>query len=274
MAAGLAHEVKNPLGAIKGAAQLLEELDGAVQADPSSRDFIGIILEEVNRLDRVVGSFLDYARPHAGNPIPLDINAAVKRTLQILSSQRTDDEIDVKLELSEPMARVKIDPEQFRQVLINLMQNAIQAMDGRGRVTVSTSLRRLARAPWTSAVQSERGAVPRTDGSAPAIARRGLPDEAVELVEVSVKDTGPGISQKVKNYLFIPFFTTKEQGTGLGLAISQSIVQNAGGTIDVQSQSGAGTTFTIVLPSATDSLSIPAPAEVAARVSVAPSRPV
>jgi signal transduction histidine kinase len=274
MAAGLAHEVKNPLGAIKGAAQLLEELDGAVQADHSSRDFIGIILEEVNRLDRVVGSFLDYARPHAGNPIPLDINAAVKRTLQILSSQRTDDEIDVQLELSEPMARVKIDPEQFRQVLINLMQNAIQAMDGRGRVTVSTSLRRLARAPWTSGTQSERGAVQRTDGSSPAIARRSLPDEAVELVEVSVKDTGPGISQKVKNYLFIPFFTTKEQGTGLGLAISQSIVQNAGGTIDVQSQSGAGTTFTIVLPSASDSLSPPAPAEVAARVSVAPSRPV
>ncbi len=273
MAAGLAHEVKNPLGAIKGAAQLLEELDGAVQADHSSRDFVGIILEEVDRLDRVVGSFLDYARPHAGNPIPLDINAAVKRTIQILSSQRTDDEIDVKLELAEPLARVKIDPEQFRQVLINLMQNAIQAMDGRGRVTVSTSLRRLARPPWASGSQSERGAPPRNDGgSSPSVARRSQPDEAVELVEVSVKDTGPGISQKVKNYLFIPFFTTKEKGTGLGLAISQSIVQSAGGTIDVQSQSGAGTTFTIVLPAAANTLSTPAPAEVGAAAGV-PSRP-
>jgi signal transduction histidine kinase len=273
MAAGLAHEVKNPLGAIKGAAQLLEELDGAVQADHSSRDFIGIILEEVNRLDRVVGSFLDYARPHAGNPIPLDINAAVKRTLQILSSQRTDDEIDVKLELAEPLARVKIDPEQFRQVLINLMQNAIQAMDGRGRVTVSTSLRRLTRTPWTSGTQGERGTTPRDGGSSPSMARRSQTDEAVEVVEVSVKDTGPGISQKVKNYLFIPFFTTKEQGTGLGLAISQSIVQNAGGTIDVQSQSGAGTTFTIVLPSAGDTLSTPAPPEVAPRANILPSGP-
>ena len=273
MAAGLAHEVKNPLGAIKGAAQLLEELDGAVQADHSSRDFIGIILEEVNRLDRVVGSFLDYARPHAGNPIPLDINAAVKRTLQILSSQRTDDEIDVKLELSEPLARVKIDPEQFRQVLINLMQNAIQAMDGRGRVTVSTSLRRLARTPWASGPQGDRGGARGDGGSSPTMARRSQTDEAVELVEVSVKDTGPGISQKVKNYLFIPFFTTKEQGTGLGLAISQSIVQNAGGTIDVQSQAGAGTTFTIVLPSAGDTLSTPAPPEVTPRPSTLPSRP-
>jgi signal transduction histidine kinase len=274
MAAGLAHEVKNPLGAIKGAAQLLEELDGAVQHDPSSRDFIGIILEEVNRLDRVVGSFLDYARPHAGNPIPLDINAAVRRTTQILASQRTDDEVDVKLELTEPLTRVKIDPEQFRQVLINLMQNAIQAMDGRGRVTVSTSLRRLARAPWASGPQGERGGAQRNDsGSSSSLARRSQPEEAVELVEISVKDTGPGISQKVKNYLFIPFFTTKEKGTGLGLAISQSIVQSAGGTIDVQSQAGAGTTFTIVLPSAVDTLSTPAPAEVLARESVAPSRP-
>jgi signal transduction histidine kinase len=270
MAAGLAHEVKNPLGAIKGAAQLLEELDGAVQADPSSRDFIGIILEEVDRLDRVVGSFLDYARPHAGNPVPLDINAAVKRTTQILASQRSDDEIVVTLELAEPLARVKIDPEQFRQVLINLMQNAIQAMDGRGRVTVSTSLRRLARAPWASGQPTERAIPSRSEGgSSPSIPRRGPPDEAIELVEISVKDTGPGISQKVKNYLFIPFFTTKEKGTGLGLAISQSIVQSAGGTIDVQSQAGAGTTFTIVLPSAASSLSIPVPAEATARKNAA-----
>ena len=120
---------KNPLGAIKGAAQLLEEVGAGSAEDPSGREFVGIIIEEVNRLDRVVGSFLDYARPNAGNPIPLDINAAVRRTVQILSSQITDGGIDVQLDLSDPLPRARIDPEKFRQVLMNLMQNAIQAME-------------------------------------------------------------------------------------------------------------------------------------------------
>jgi two-component system sensor histidine kinase HydH len=249
LAAGLAHEVKNPLGAIKGAAQLLEELDGAPPGDPSTREFIGIILEEVDRLDRVVGSFLDYARPTAGNPVPLDINAAVRRTIQILSSQLADQVVDLRLELNDPIARAHIDPEQFRQVLINLVQNAIQAMDGEGRVTVSTAQRRIARATWATAPLSARGATLHGEDVKEVTGpiRRNQPDE-IEVVEVSVRDTGPGISQKVLKNLFIPFFTTKERGTGLGLAISQSLVQNAGGTIDVQTQSGAGTTFTILLP--------------------------
>jgi two-component system sensor histidine kinase HydH len=246
MAAGLAHEVKNPLGAIKGAAQLLEELQSAGSAS-DSQEFIGVILEEVNRLDRVVGSFLDYARPHAGNPVPLDVNAAVRRTVQILSTQQAEG-VDVRLELSEPLPRSKIDPEQFRQVLINLIQNAIQAMDGQGRVTVTTSVRRVSRVAWSSPHVADRSSGPRSD-------------EASEFVEVSVRDTGPGIPQKVLRNLFIPFFTTKDQGTGLGLAISQSIVQNAGGTIDVQTQSGAGTKFTIVLPVASEALITPAPGE-------------
>ncbi|MGO8994257.1 MAG: ATP-binding protein [Polyangiaceae bacterium] len=262
MAAGLAHEVKNPLGAIKGAAQLLEEL--AIMSPPQSlpppstnassippppdggaQEFIGVILEEVNRLDRVVRSFLDYARPHAGNPIPLDVNAAVRRTVQILSTQTSEDVV-VNLDLTEPLPRSKIDPEQFRQVLINLIQNAIQAMDGAGKVTVSTSHRRI-RPAWTGSANPERAS------------RAG--DEPGEVVEVSVRDTGPGIAQTVLRNLFIPFFTTKERGTGLGLAISQSIVQNVGGTIHVQTQSGSGTTFTIVLPVATDALITPAPTD-------------
>ncbi len=247
MAAGLAHEVKNPLGAIKGAAQLLEEVNaGAAGIDPSSSEFVGIILEEVDRLDRVVGSFLDYARPHAGNPVPLDVNAAVRRTVQILSSQQTEG-ADVALDLTENLPHAKIDPEKLRQVLMNLIQNGFQAMDGRGRVTVSTTLRRTARLPWASGPQSDRTSRV----------------EDAEFVEISVRDTGPGISQKVLKNLFIPFFTTKEQGTGLGLAISQSIVQSAGGTIHVQTQHGAGTTFTIVLPAAVEPLrSTPAPAPV------------
>ena len=244
MAAGLAHEVKNPLGAIKGAAQLLEEVGASTPEEPAAREFVGIILEEVNRLDRVVGSFLDYARPHAGNPVPLDLNAAVRRTVQILSSQITDGEIDLKLDLSEPLPRTSMDPEKFRQVLMNLIQNAIQAMDGHGKVTVSTSVRRSMRGRMAHDLSS-------------SVPRRSATDET-ELLEVGVRDTGPGISPKVLRNLFVPFFTTKTQGTGLGLAISQSIVQNAGGTIEVHSLPGAGTTFTIVLPAAGESLVPPA----------------
>lgn len=246
MAAGLAHEVKNPLGAIKGAAQLLEE-DGTAARDGATQpqEWVGIILEEVNRLDRVVGSFLAYARPHAGNPIPLDVNAAVRRTVQILSSQLSGD-LDIRLELAEDLPRAKIDPEQLRQVLINLIQNAVQAMNARGRVSVSTNVRRARN--WSTS-SSNWALVPSSERSGPE----------GEMIEIAVRDTGPGISQKVLKNLFIPFFTTKDQGTGLGLAISQSIVQNAGGSIQVHTQPGAGTTFTIILPAADDKLATPLP---------------
>jgi two-component system, NtrC family, sensor histidine kinase HydH len=255
MAAGLAHEVKNPLGAIKGAAQLLEEVtEGAPEGDPTVKEFLGIILEETDRLNRVVGSFLDYARPHAGNPVPLDINGAVRRSVQILSSQKTDD-VELRLELAESLPRASIDPEKLRQVLMNLVQNAMQAMNGRGRVTITTSTRRAPRTAWvTSPPSGNSGRLP--------------PDDA-EVVEISVADTGPGISQKVLKNLFVPFFTTKEQGTGLGLAISQSIVQNAGGSIQVQSQQGSGTKFTITLPASDDVLATPLPISIAS--SVAPA---
>jgi signal transduction histidine kinase len=247
MAAGLAHEVKNPLGAIKGAAQLLEEVAQSVKdPDPTTAEFLGIILEETDRLNRVVGSFLDYARPHAGNPVPLDINAAVRRSVQILSSQKSDD-VEIRLALAEKLPRASIDPEKLRQVLMNLVQNAGQAMNGQGKVTITTVARKSSRtASWVAA--------PPTTNSG------RLPlEEQVEVVDISVADTGPGISTKVLKNLFVPFFTTKEKGTGLGLAISQSIVQNAGGTIQVQSQPGSGTKFTITLPASDEVLKTPAP---------------
>jgi two-component system, NtrC family, sensor histidine kinase HydH len=248
MAAGLAHEVKNPLGAIKGAAQLLEELGvGTTDGDPQIKEFLGIILEETDRLNRVVGSFLDYARPHAGNPVPVDVNGAVRRTVQILSSQHAEG-VDVKLELSESLPRARIDPEKLRQVLLNLVHNAIHAMDGRGHVTVGTTHRRTTRGAWASPPSDRSGALRSDDG-------------VMEVVEISVHDTGPGISQKVLKNLFVPFFTTKEKGTGLGLAISQSIVQNAGGSISVQTQAGMGTKFVISLPAADETIATPVPAQ-------------
>ena len=98
MAAGLAHEIRNPLGAIKGAAQLLAEpAPEARELDPPSREFLGIILEEVDRLDRVVGSVLDLARPNQGVVVPTDVNAVVRRTLQVLSTERASDDLEVEL---------------------------------------------------------------------------------------------------------------------------------------------------------------------------------
>lgn len=244
MAAGLAHEVKNPLGAIKGAAQVLEELGGEKERrDPQHEEFLGIILEETDRLNRVVGSFLDYARPSAGSPVPVDVNAAVRRTLQILSSQN-DESVVFEVRLADDLPRAKIDPERLRQVLINLVQNAIQAMSGAGTVTITSQRGRAARASWSG--------LPGSPSSS-----RDLP---ADTIEISVSDKGPGIPQKVLKNLFIPFFTTKVRGSGLGLAISQSIVQNAGGRIQVQTHAGAGTTFTVLLPATDERLTTPPPA--------------
>jgi signal transduction histidine kinase len=122
-------------------------------------------------------------------------------------------------------------------------------MDGHGRVTVATTHRRAARGAWAAPPSDRAGAL--RDG-----------DTSAEVVEISVHDTGPGISQKVLKNLFVPFFTTKEKGTGLGLAISQSIVQNAGGSIYVQSQAGMGSKFVISLPTAPDALPTPLPSAI------------
>jgi signal transduction histidine kinase len=215
MAAGLAHEVKNPLGAIKGAAQLLGDPQDGSELDSTSREFLGIILEEVDRLDRVVGSVLDYARPSKGNPGVVDLNAAVTRTIQVLRSNR-DQETRFLMTLSDDLPRVRADAEQLRQVLMNLVRNAVEAMGGAGMVTVTTR------------------------------ARTGRPDP--DFVEIAVQDTGPGIPPHVLRSLFVPFFTTKHRGTGLGLAISQRMVQEMGGRIEVATQEGLGSIFVVVLP--------------------------
>ncbi|EYF00405.1 ATP-binding protein [Chondromyces apiculatus] len=252
MAAGIAHEIRNPLGAIKGAAQLLADPTPDAPVDPSSREFLGIILEEVDRLDRVVRSVLDLARPAQDMVGPVDVNAVVRRTLQVLSTERLDDDLVVDSVLDPSLPRVGIDPEQLRQVLMNLFRNAVQAMKGRGKVVVSTRVR------FGRGTRSGSGAA----------------DEP--FVELTVADNGPGISQKVLESIFLPFFTTKEKGTGLGLAISQRIVQGAGGRIEVRSYEGKGSTFAVILPAVTDALGTPAPGptgKTPVRSTVAPVTP-
>jgi two-component system, NtrC family, sensor histidine kinase HydH len=229
MAAGLAHEIRNPLGAIKGAAQLLLPAgpDGHTEAVPPPAEFLGIIVEEANRLNKVVSQFLDYARPFRGELAPLDVNEVVRKTAQLVtpppvpvpSGGEAAPPVEVALSLADELPRGRGDAEQLRQVFLNLAINAVQAMPAGGKLTITTSLRK---------------------GG-----RRGAP---AQFLEVRFRDTGPGIPQSVLKNLFIPFFTTKDKGTGLGLPISQRIVENHGGTIEVRSRVGVGSTFTVVLP--------------------------
>ena len=233
MAAGLAHEIRNPLGAIKGAAELIEPLkDGRVPDDAA--EFVGIILEETRRLGRVVSQFLDYARPFRGDFAPLDVNDVVRKTVALLrpliDELKADRPPELLLELARELPLTRGDAEQLRQVFLNLGLNAVQALhdmpgDAPKRLTISTGLRH---------------------GG-----RLGAP---TQHIEVRFTDTGPGIDPSVQKNLFIPFFTTKDKGTGLGLPISQRIIENHDGFIEVRSrplQSGApggGATFTVVLP--------------------------
>ncbi|TNV52532.1 ATP-binding protein, partial [Corallococcus exiguus] len=217
MAAGLAHEIRNPLGAIKGAAQCLDprKLPG------EDGEFLDVIVEEVNRLNGVVTAFLDYSRPLKQNFGPTDLNEVVTRTMRLIQNDMPPTaELAVELDLRLP--RAEGDAEQLKQVLINLVQNAVQAMGPQpGRITVRTE-------------KPERFGDLRSAGG--------------EFVEVRVSDTGPGIPADQQPHIFVPFFTTKQKGTGLGLAISQRIVKNHGGSISVLSKSGEGTTFIIRLP--------------------------
>lgn len=211
MSAGLAHEIRNPLGAIKGAAQLLAESPLAKDKDA---EFLGVILDEVERLNRVVGSVLELSRGD-GTQGSCDAVHVLRKTHQLLSSEWGNDvELDVECEHQELW--MSMDADSLKQVLMNLFQNGVQAMGGRGRLRVSL------------------GATVRAGGGS--------------WVELRVSDSGPGMSGAVLQKAFLPFFTTKERGTGLGLAVSKRIVSSAGGALEVSSREGAGTTFVLSVP--------------------------
>jgi signal transduction histidine kinase len=218
MAAGLAHEIRNPLGAIKGAAQCLDprRLPG------EEGEFLEVIVEEVNRLNGVVSAFLDYARPLKQTFGPTDLNEVVTRTVRLIHNELPAG-LELKVEQEENLPRVEADAEQLKQVLINLVQNAMQALGGEagGVITVKT-------------VRPDRF--------------NDFRHMADSFIELHVSDTGPGIPPEQHQSIFVPFYTTKQKGTGLGLAISQRIVKNHGGTLSVRSKPGEGATFIIRLP--------------------------
>lgn len=218
MAAGMAHEIRNPLGAIRGAAEYLAESPD----EPADPEFLDIIIEEADRLNRVVSDFLDYSRPLHIQREPCEPNRLVRQVVALLTAKGLPEGVQLRLELAESLPLLLADLERLKQVLLNLLQNALQALKGGGEVVVRTSRLR---------------------------AGGFLGDKSgVEGVQIQVEDSGVGMSQEQLDKLFIPFFTTKKGGTGLGLAISQRLVQAHGGELEAQSVEGQGTVFSLILP--------------------------
>jgi two-component system sensor histidine kinase HydH len=226
MAAGLAHEIRNPLGAIKGAAQYLDPSSDR----PDSR-FLSVIIEEADRLNAVVTQFLDYAKPTATREYKeVDLNNLVQKLVMILSPTAPED-VDLRLQSSLLKARIRCAPEQIHQVLLNLIQNAFKALR---RWDVSRG--------DVSRGQVEKSVLVSLDAFET--------DDLRSMIRVTIEDNGPGIPRENLEKIFIPFFTTDPSGTGLGLPICRKIIQAHGGSIEVSSVPGVTTQFRIILPEA------------------------
>ncbi|TNE90223.1 MAG: hypothetical protein EP330_09200 [Deltaproteobacteria bacterium] len=212
MAAGMAHEIRNPLAGIKGAAEYLqtEDLDGEAQ------EMLQVVVDEADRLNIVVSQFLDYARPLELHLEQDHVNALVTHIHALLRAQGIPEGVSVEEDLAPDLPPLPIDRARLSQVLLNLVRNAIQAMPSGGVLELKTARR---------------------------LNRGGMP-----CLEIAVNDTGEGIDSEDLAKLFIPFFTTKSDGTGLGLPICQRIVQAHGGELDVLSVVGRGSSFLVRLP--------------------------
>lgn len=216
MSAGLAHEIRNPLAGIKGAAQYLEG-----EAKPEEVPaFLEVIINETNRLDKVVSQFLTYARPFEVHAALVDANAVVRSTIDLVRAEGLSEEVTLKTELAPGLPPISLDPDKLGQMMLNLVQNALSAVGDSGEVVVRTGM-----------------------GTLTAPPNRGNPAFVVAII-----DTGEGIAPEHLEKLFIPFFTTKREGTGLGLAICRRLVEAHGGEIAVQSKLAEGSTFTMRFP--------------------------
>lgn len=219
LSAGLAHEINNPLAMIRQEAELLQHLLPThvlqrLAEGEEVRDSLSEIIRQVDRCKSITHNLLNYARRNEPVLQAVDVNMVVDDMARLVEQEAAKREIALVRDFQQDLPAVPTDAPQLRQVMLNLLNNAIQSIAGKGSVTVTT----------------------RHIGS--------------DAVEIRVRDTGCGIAPEYLARVFDPFFTTKTpgQGTGLGLSISQKIVNRLGGTISVRSAPGQGSTFIVTLP--------------------------
>ena len=224
LAAGVAHEIRNPLASISGAIQMLKATELSVSAD--NKALMEIILRESNRLDRILTDFLLYARPKTMTLAKCDIiHEAILSTIGLLKKDHRvpAEKIHIQVESAPNFPKIVCDVQQIQQVFWNLLLNAIQAMPDGGTLAIRTRVEKVE--AWELDTQTP-----------------------IYTGIITVRDTGCGMNEDQLRNIFHPFYTTKKNGTGLGLAIVHNIVENHHGTIKVKSTVHKGTTFEVVLP--------------------------
>ncbi|MBU2549426.1 MAG: HAMP domain-containing protein [Proteobacteria bacterium] len=217
LSAGMAHEIRNPLNAMKGAIVYIQRRRAE---DPVVTEYTQVVLEEIDRLSRFVTEILYFSRQSPPKRTTTDLKGLIESVQNLFEAWEEEDDVRFYNHFDPGLPPVELDPRQFERVLVNLIVNAKEAMPGGGPIIFTTSL----------------------------VKPPGGPEEASGRVRIMVEDEGVGIRKEDMGAIFDPFFTTKESGTGLGLPLSLGIVENHGGTLTVSIRPGGGTNVTIELP--------------------------
>jgi signal transduction histidine kinase len=214
MAAGLVHEIRNPLAGMKVS---IEVLLAELKLEERDRDVLVKVVDQIKHVELLMKNLLNYARPAAAEPVSVNVNKILEKTVYFIekhpSSVSGEAQRQVKKELDPHLPEIVADPQQLQQVFFNILLNSVDAIAEGGIITVVTRY-----------------------------------DETLGAVVVEIRDTGKGIPAKLREKVFQPFFTTKGKGTGLGLAISKRIIDEHGGSIAVANQVSGGVAFMITLP--------------------------
>ncbi len=255
LAAGIAHEIGNPLSAILGYASILQR----EEKDPESEQYLGHIVKETERIQRIIGGLVEFSRPRETRLEDVAVNTLVRAAVDLVAPQKVLRGVAIRVSPAPEDPLISGDGHQLQQVLINILINAGQAMDGEGELDIVIRLRSLLPEEVTvprrraSDLRRRRASDPQHEDY--VAMRRSTPEapalhEGDQVVAITVRDTGPGIAADALGRIFDPFFTTKGTGagTGLGLAIAHGIVEAHGGRLWAENPEGGGARFTILLP--------------------------